>query len=170
VNDRHNRTEFHRNKRSPTYPHYVTDKKIDKSQFYQSLIDSLRARMMSESDRAVTECVNTIFPNNWPSAAAIEYGEKELKLACSTFAVTSSLCNAQCVRMGRHLNSRELLVSVYQSNAAKDLIATSYQVYRPQNDECFSKHLEERLVTDVFLKSLRVNDSFGSALLIKSYK
>jgi hypothetical protein len=69
----------------------VTDKKIDKSQFYQSLIDSLRARMMSESDRAVTECVNTIFPNNWPSAAAIEYGEKELKLACSTFLVPYSV-------------------------------------------------------------------------------
>lgn len=35
--------------------------------------------------------MNTIFPNNWPSAAAIENGETELKVECSTFLVPYSV-------------------------------------------------------------------------------
>lgn len=69
----------------------VTDKIINKNQFYQSLVDSLTARMMSESDRTVSECVGVVFPTEFPSTIAIEYGEKELKQACSTFLVPYSV-------------------------------------------------------------------------------
>ena len=54
----------------------VTDKIINKIQFYQSLVDSLTARMLSESDRTVSECVNIIFHTEFPSTIAIEYGER----------------------------------------------------------------------------------------------
>jgi len=60
-----------------------TDKQIDRCQFYQALVDSLHFRLMPDSEQSLTECVNFLFPNTWPSDLLSEYGEQELKEACS---------------------------------------------------------------------------------------
>jgi len=60
-----------------------TDKQIDRCQFYKALVDSLHFRLMPDSEQSLTECVNFLFPNTWPSDLLSEYGEQELKEACS---------------------------------------------------------------------------------------
>ena len=62
-----------------------TDKEINRAQFYQSLADSISARLMPAAEKPIVECVNVLFPAVWPSAVATEYGEMELKQACNTF-------------------------------------------------------------------------------------
>src|SRR6218665_220972 len=40
---------------------------------------------MPESERPTIECVSTLLPTSWPSTVSSEYGENELRLACSKF-------------------------------------------------------------------------------------
>src|SRR6218665_1810805 len=54
-------------------------------QFYQLLADSISARLMPESERPTIECVSTLLPTSWPSTVSSEYGQNELRLACSKF-------------------------------------------------------------------------------------
>src|SRR6218665_2896055 len=54
-------------------------------QVYQVLADSISARLMPESERPTIECVSTLLPTSWPSTVSSEYGENELRLACSNF-------------------------------------------------------------------------------------
>ena len=67
------------------------NKEIDKSQFYQALVDSISARLMPESERPTIECVSILLPTSWPSTVSSEYGENELRLACSKFLVPSTI-------------------------------------------------------------------------------
>ena len=54
-------------------------------QVYQVLADSISARLMPESERPTIECVSTLLPTSCPSTVSSEYGENELRLACSKF-------------------------------------------------------------------------------------
>lgn len=71
-------------------PGSARDKKIDKAQFYQALVDSLISRLFSESDKPVSECVSNLIPSSWPSELSPEYGEESLKEACTKFLIPYS--------------------------------------------------------------------------------
>jgi hypothetical protein len=60
---------------------------INRWQFYQALIDSISSRLKPESERGLTYCLNVLFPSIWPSVLPAEYGEVELKHACTQFKV-----------------------------------------------------------------------------------
>lgn len=66
------------------------DKVIDRCQFYQALVDSLSSRLMPESERGLMDCLNVLFPSLWPSDISAEYGEVELRQACSKFRISYS--------------------------------------------------------------------------------
>ena len=60
-----------------------SDKEINRSQFYQALVDSISARLMPEFERQIAKCCDVLFPVTWPAEVSAEYGEKELKeVAC----------------------------------------------------------------------------------------
>ena len=44
-----------------------TDKVINKDPFYQALVDSLTCRLMPESEKLLTKCVNVMLPSTWPA-------------------------------------------------------------------------------------------------------
>jgi len=41
------------------------DRLINKSQFYQALVDSLSRRLMPDSEREIVDCLNVLLPNPW---------------------------------------------------------------------------------------------------------
>jgi len=55
-----------------------SDKEINKSQFYQALVDSISARLVPESEKQIAQCLDVLFPATWPAEVCAEYGEKEL--------------------------------------------------------------------------------------------
>ena len=60
---------------------------INKNQFYQSLCDSLYARLLTDADSSVIQDLNIAFPQPWPGPVPPEYGETELKRICLKFLV-----------------------------------------------------------------------------------
>lgn len=66
------------------------EKEINRSQFYQSLADSMTARMLPESERALCSSLSVLTPNTWPSDLSPEYGEQDLRIVCTTFMVAFS--------------------------------------------------------------------------------
>ena len=66
------------------------DRLINKSQFYQALVDSLSRRLMPESEREIVDCLNVLLPNPWPADLSAEYGELQLKQTCMKFRVSYS--------------------------------------------------------------------------------
>ena len=66
------------------------DRLINKSQFYQALVDSLSRRLMPESEREIVDCLNVLLPNPWPADLSAEYGKLQLKQACMKFRVSYS--------------------------------------------------------------------------------
>ena len=69
---------------------------IDCKQFYQSLSDSLSARLMPERDKSFCDALSVLLPNTWPEVTPPEYGENELKTVCKRVRVsyTGSLKNS----------------------------------------------------------------------------
>ena len=47
-------------------------------QFYQALIDSLKARLYPESERSVCDAVSAVLPSIWPDKQPPEYAEQSL--------------------------------------------------------------------------------------------
>jgi len=56
-------------------------------QFYQALIDSLKARLFPESERSVCDAVSAVLPSIWPDKQPPEYAEQSLKMLCTVFRV-----------------------------------------------------------------------------------
>ena len=44
--------------------------------------------MMPGSERGLMDCLSVFFPSLWPSDLSAEYGEGELRQACSTFGIS----------------------------------------------------------------------------------
>ena len=65
---------------------------IKQKQFYQSLIDSMEARLLPQSESFLSSHISIVLPANWPDDTNVEYGEKEWKLLCQTFLI---LCDAE---------------------------------------------------------------------------
>ena len=65
-------------------------KQINRSQFYQALVDSLSCRLLPECDSSLANSVQTLFIHSWPTAVAPEYGESELKKICDRFLISYS--------------------------------------------------------------------------------
>ena len=60
---------------------------INRSQFYQALVDSMNARLLPQKDRALCDLINAVLPNQWPEALSAEHGEHELKALCERFLI-----------------------------------------------------------------------------------
>ena len=58
---------------------------INMAQFYQSLVDSMSARLLPETERSLVSALATVFPSTWPAELSAEYGEQELELVCNKF-------------------------------------------------------------------------------------
>ena len=53
---------------------------MKQKQFYQSLIYSMEARLLLQSESFLSSKIGILLPANWPDDTNVEYGEKELKL------------------------------------------------------------------------------------------
>ena len=65
---------------------------IKTGQFYQSLIDSLSARLLDESSSAISADMKVLFPLTWPwpSELTAEFGEVELRNTCKLLDIDFS--------------------------------------------------------------------------------
>ena len=70
--------------------HQRGEKLICKEQFYQTLIDSLEARMIPDSEKPLVESMATLFSKSWTDALAPDHGESELKVVSAKFLVPYS--------------------------------------------------------------------------------
>jgi len=50
-----------------------SDKEINKSQFYQALVDSISARLVPESEKQIAQCLDVLFPAMWLAEVCAEY-------------------------------------------------------------------------------------------------
>ena len=66
------------------------EKEIRKNQFYQSLADSMTARLLPQSEKALCEATAIIDPSTWPNDLPVEYGENEMRMLCLKFSVSYS--------------------------------------------------------------------------------
>ena len=66
------------------------EKEIHKRQFYQSLCDSMRARMMPNTGKELCSAVSVLDKNNWPAEIDPLYGEQSLRYLCDKFSVSFS--------------------------------------------------------------------------------
>ena len=66
------------------------EREINRAQFYQSLCDSMRARMLPESERALCSSLSILTPNTWPTDLSPEYGEADLQVVCKAFMMPFS--------------------------------------------------------------------------------
>ena len=66
------------------------EKEIHKRQFYQSLCDSMRARMMPNTEKELRTAVSVLDKNNWPAEIDPLYGEQSLRYLCDKFSVSFS--------------------------------------------------------------------------------
>ena len=64
------------------------EKEINKNQFYQSLCDSIRARLLPENERALSKAIAILDSTSWPSRVDPEYGEKDLRVLCQRFGIS----------------------------------------------------------------------------------
>ena len=58
---------------------------MKQKQFYQSLIYSIEARLLLQSESFLSSKIGILLPANWPDDTNVEYGEKELKLLRQKF-------------------------------------------------------------------------------------
>ena len=68
----------------------VTDKEINRGQFYQAPAESLSSRMMPESESSLMECVTVLLPGVWPVDLSPECTEEQLEYACHKFLIPFS--------------------------------------------------------------------------------
>ena len=66
------------------------EKEICKAQFYQALADSMRARLLPESESDLRNAVEILNPESWPQDMEVEYGEVELRVLCERFLMSMS--------------------------------------------------------------------------------
>jgi hypothetical protein len=66
------------------------EREINKNQFYQALADSISARLLPESQRALCAAVAVIDPGRWPVDMSKEYGENEIRYLCNKFSLPFS--------------------------------------------------------------------------------
>jgi hypothetical protein len=60
---------------------------ISKAQFYQALADSMVARMIPESEKSLSTCIEVLDVGKIPLELSPEFGEQQLKTLCIKFAV-----------------------------------------------------------------------------------
>ena len=66
----------------------LREAEINCGQFYQSLSDSLYARLMPERDKPFCDALSLLLPTAWPEVVLPEYGESELKSVCKRVRVS----------------------------------------------------------------------------------
>jgi hypothetical protein len=66
------------------------EKAIKKGQFYQSLADSMSARLLPASEQKFCSSLAILDPSTWPSEMSPEYGEEDLRRICDKFGVIFS--------------------------------------------------------------------------------
>lgn len=63
------------------------EREINRCQFYQALVDSLKRRLLGETEKKLFAAVSVFDPSLLPSEIAPEHGERELKQLCDKFKV-----------------------------------------------------------------------------------
>jgi hypothetical protein len=64
--------------------------RIHRGQFYQALVDSMKARLLPQTEDKMVNAVQLVLPNRWEESLSAEYGEAELKWLCSYFGTPYS--------------------------------------------------------------------------------
>ena len=59
--------------------------RIRRGQFYQALADSMKARLLPQTEDKMVKTVQFVLPSKWDVSLSSEYGENELKWLCSYF-------------------------------------------------------------------------------------
>ena len=63
---------------------------INRAQFYQALADSMKSRLLPETEQPLVQAIHIVLPGTWADSIPPEYGERQLKELCSKFGVSYS--------------------------------------------------------------------------------
>lgn len=65
-------------------------KPVDPQKFYEALAESVRSRMVTESEKSLFDKINVLVPETWPSPLPVFYGEDEIRELCDLFDISFS--------------------------------------------------------------------------------